>query len=36
MVEVAWVRLMGVGEMEYLSIYNKEEGVVDYDEERFI
>ena len=34
--EVAWVRVVGVGELEYLSIYNKEEGVRDYDEERFI
>jgi len=31
--EVAWVKMMGVGETEYLSIFNKEEGVKDYDDE---
>ena len=31
--EVAWVRVKGVGDMEYLSIYNREEGTIDYDEE---
>ena len=34
--EVAWVRMKGVGELEYLSIYGKEEGVIDYEEEEFI
>ena len=34
--EVAWVRVLDVGEVEYLSIYSKREGVKDYDEERFI
>ena len=34
--EVAWVRILGVREVEYLSIYAKEDGVVDYDEEQFI
>jgi hypothetical protein len=33
MAEVAWVRVKEVGEVEYLSIYSKEEGVTDYDEE---
>ena len=33
--EVAWVRVKGVGEVEYLSIYNREEGTLDYDEEQF-
>ena len=36
MAEVAWVRMVGLGEVEYLSVYNKEEGVVDYDEDQFI
>ena len=34
--EVAWVRIWGVREVEYLSIYAKEDGVLDYDEEKFI
>ena len=34
--EVAWVKMKGSGEVEYLSIYGKEEGVIDYEEEQFI
>ena len=33
--EVAWVRVKGVGDVEYLSIYNREEGTIDYNEEMF-
>ena len=33
--EVAWVRVKGVGDVEYLSIYNREEGTIDYDEDLF-
>ena len=33
--EVAWVRVKGVGDVEYLSIYNGEEGTIDYDKEQF-
>ena len=33
--EVAWVRMKGVGEVEYLSIYNRQEGAIDYDEDQF-
>ena len=31
--EVAWVKLKGLGEVEYLSTYRKDEGVMDYEEE---
>ena len=31
--EVAWVKLKGLGEVEYLSTYRKEEGAMDYEEE---
>ena len=33
--EVAWARIKGVDKVEYLSIYNKEEGVIDYEEEQY-
>ena len=33
--EVAWARIKGVDEVEYLSIYNKEDGVIDYEEEQY-
>jgi len=31
--EVAWVKLKGLGEVEYLSTYRKEEGVMDYEQD---
>ena len=31
--EVAWVKLKGLGEVEYLSTYRKDEGVMDYEED---
>jgi len=34
--EVAWVRILGVMEVEYLSIYDKKDGSKDYEEEQFI
>ena len=33
--EVAWARIKGVDEVEYLSIYNKEDGVIDYEDEQY-
>eukprot|EP00092_Neocalanus_flemingeri_P007176 GFUD01007754.1.p1 GENE.GFUD01007754.1~~GFUD01007754.1.p1 ORF type:complete len:362 (+),score=102.88 GFUD01007754.1:347-1432(+) len=32
--EVAWVRIRGVEEVDYLSIYDKEDGQIDYEEEQ--
>ena len=29
--EVAWVKLKGLGEVEYLAAYRKDEGVMDYE-----
>ena len=31
--EVAWVKLKGLGDVEYLSTYRKDEGAMDYEEE---
>lgn len=33
--EVTWVRIKGVGELEYLSVFDKEDGLIDYEEEQF-
>eukprot|EP00092_Neocalanus_flemingeri_P102849 GFUD01131564.1.p1 GENE.GFUD01131564.1~~GFUD01131564.1.p1 ORF type:complete len:354 (-),score=88.31 GFUD01131564.1:15-1076(-) len=32
--EVAWVRIRGVEEVDYLSVYDKEDGQIDYEEEQ--
>ena len=34
--EVAWVRIWGVREVEYLSVFGKDDGVMDYEEEQFM
>ena len=34
--EVAWVKIWSVSEVEYLSIYGTEDGVIDYEEEQFL
>ena len=34
--EVAWVRIWGVREVEYLSVFGKDVGVMDYEEEQFM
>ena len=31
--EVAWVKLKGLGEVEYLATYRKDEGVMDYEDD---
>ena len=34
--EVAWVRIWGVREVEYLSVFGMDDGVMDYEEEQFM
>ena len=36
MAEVAWVRIWGVREVEYLSVFGKDDGAMDYEEEQFM
>ena len=36
MAEVAWVRIWGVREVEYLSVFGKDVWVMDYEEEQFM
>ena len=33
---MAWVKIWSVSEVEYLSIYGMEDGVIDYEEEQFL